>query len=37
VKPAHEAFEAGRFEDIAYFEPLYLKDFVVTASKKKIF
>ena len=37
VRPAHEAFEAGRFDDIAYFEPFYLKDFVVTASKKKIF
>ena len=37
VRPAHEAFEAGHFEDIAYFEPFYLKDFVVTASKKKIF
>lgn len=37
VRPAHEAFEAGRFEDIAYFEPFYLKDFVVTASKKKLF
>lgn len=37
VRPAFEAFGAGRFEDIAYFEPLYLKDFVVTTSKKKIF
>lgn len=34
---AEEAFEAGRFEDIAYFEPFYLKDFVVTTSKKKLF
>ena len=37
VKPAFEAFNAARFEDIAYFEPFYLKDFVVTTSKKKIF
>lgn len=37
VRPATEAFEAGRFEDTAYFEPFYLKDFVVTTSKKKIF
>ncbi len=37
VKPAHEAFRAGRFEDTAYFEPFYLKDFVVTTSKKKLF
>lgn len=33
---AQEAFDAGRFEDTAYFEPFYLKDFVVTASKKKL-
>lgn len=37
VKPAWEAFQAGKFEDVAYFEPFYLKDFVVTASSKKIF
>lgn len=37
VKPAYEAFQAGRFEDVAYFEPFYLKDFVVTTSKKKLF
>lgn len=34
---AQQAFDEGRFEDIAYFEPFYLKDFVVTASKKKLF
>ena len=33
---AQEAFDAGRFEDTAYFEPFYLKDFVVTTSKKKL-
>lgn len=37
VKPAYEAFRTNRFEDTAYFEPFYLKDFVVTASKKKLF
>lgn len=37
VTPAYEAFRQGRFEDIAYFEPFYLKDFVVTTSKKKAF
>lgn len=37
VKPAYEAFRGARFEDVAYFEPFYLKDFVVTASKKKLF
>lgn len=25
---AHEKFMAGRFEDVAYFEPFYLKDFI---------
>ena len=34
---AEEAFVAQKFEDIAYFEPFYLKDFVVTTSKKKLF
>ena len=34
---AQKAFEEGSFEDIAYFEPFYLKDFVVTTSKKKLF
>ncbi|MCF0174953.1 MAG: tRNA (adenosine(37)-N6)-threonylcarbamoyltransferase complex dimerization subunit type 1 TsaB [Bacteroidales bacterium] len=34
---AQEAIEEGRFEDVAYFEPFYLKDFVVTESKKKLF
>ena len=34
---AQKAFDEGHFEDIAYFEPFYLKDFVVTASKKKLF
>ena len=37
VKPAFDAFRAGRFEDTAYFEPFYLKDFVITTSKKKLF
>ncbi|MCM1150958.1 MAG: tRNA (adenosine(37)-N6)-threonylcarbamoyltransferase complex dimerization subunit type 1 TsaB [Alistipes sp.] len=34
---AQQAFDAGRTEDVAYFEPFYLKDFVVTTSKKKLF
>lgn len=33
---AHQRFEAGKFEDIAYFEPFYLKDFIVIPSKKKL-
>ncbi len=33
---AQQAFDAGNMEDIAYFEPFYLKDFVVTTSKKRL-
>jgi tRNA threonylcarbamoyladenosine biosynthesis protein TsaB len=33
---AHQRFEAGQTEDIAYFEPFYLKDFIVIPSKKKL-
>ena len=33
---AREAFEEGKFENLAYFEPFYLKDFVATVSKKKL-
>ena len=33
---AHQLFEAGKTEDIAYFEPFYLKDFVVIPSQKKL-
>ncbi|MFZ9672997.1 MAG: tRNA (adenosine(37)-N6)-threonylcarbamoyltransferase complex dimerization subunit type 1 TsaB [Flavobacteriaceae bacterium] len=29
------SFEAGVFEDIAYFEPSYLKDFIANKSQKK--
>lgn len=36
VRLAEEAFKAGRFEDLAYFEPFYLKDFVVIPSKKRL-
>jgi tRNA threonylcarbamoyladenosine biosynthesis protein TsaB len=32
---ANEAFDKDNFEDVAYFEPFYLKDFVVTTSKKQ--
>jgi tRNA threonylcarbamoyladenosine biosynthesis protein TsaB len=34
-KVADVAFAAGKFEDVAYFEPFYLKDFVLTSPKKK--
>lgn len=34
--PAERLFASGKFEDVAYFEPFYLKQFVPTVSKKKI-
>ena len=34
---AEAAFNEKRFEDLAYFEPFYLKDFVATVSRKKLF
>lgn len=34
---AQQAFDAKEFKDVAYFEPFYLKDFVTTVSKKKLF
>ncbi len=33
---AHEACVNNNFEDVAYFEPFYLKDFVFTTPKKKV-
>ena len=35
--PASAAYKEKRFEDVAYFEPFYLKEFVATVSKKKLF
>jgi tRNA threonylcarbamoyladenosine biosynthesis protein TsaB len=32
---AHERFTSGNFEDVAYFEPFYLKDFVAGKPKVK--
>ena len=31
---AQKAFEEGKFENLAYFEPFYLKDFIPTIPKK---
>nr|WP_299383344.1 tRNA (adenosine(37)-N6)-threonylcarbamoyltransferase complex dimerization subunit type 1 TsaB [Allomuricauda sp.] len=31
---AHEKFQKEQFEDLAYFEPYYLKDFVLQTKKK---
>jgi tRNA threonylcarbamoyladenosine biosynthesis protein TsaB len=35
-KLAYTAFDLQQFEDVAYFEPYYLKDFVITQPKKKV-
>ena len=37
LAPASAAYKEKRFEDVAYFEPFYLKEFVATVSKKKLF
>ena len=37
LEPAMTAYKEKRFEDVAYFEPFYLKEFVATVSKKKLF
>ena len=37
ARPAQRLLDEGRTEDVAYFEPFYLKDFVVTTSRKKLF
>lgn len=33
IMPALRKFKAGTFEDVAYFEPFYLKEFFTTAKK----
>ncbi|HZJ74566.1 MAG TPA: tRNA (adenosine(37)-N6)-threonylcarbamoyltransferase complex dimerization subunit type 1 TsaB [Perlabentimonas sp.] len=33
---ASRLFNQKKFEDVAYFEPLYLKDFIVTVAKNKV-
>ncbi len=37
LAPAVKAYKEKRFEDVAYFEPFYLKEFVATVSRKKLF
>jgi tRNA threonylcarbamoyladenosine biosynthesis protein TsaB len=34
---AEAAWQEKRFEDLAYFEPFYLKDFIATVSRKNLF
>jgi tRNA threonylcarbamoyladenosine biosynthesis protein TsaB len=36
LMPAMEEYKEKRFKDVAYFEPFYLKEFVATVSKKKM-
>lgn len=36
VMPTIHSFQKGIFEDVAYFEPFYLKDFVATKPRKKV-
>ncbi len=33
---AERAYRNGKFEDVAYFEPFYLKEFVATTPKNKV-
>ncbi|MFW6351790.1 MAG: tRNA (adenosine(37)-N6)-threonylcarbamoyltransferase complex dimerization subunit type 1 TsaB [Bacteroidota bacterium] len=33
---AYDALNRKQFEDVAYFEPFYLKDFIATIPKKKV-
>ena len=36
LAPALAAYRSSDFKDVAYFEPFYLKEFVATVSKKKM-
>ncbi|MEN8203297.1 MAG: tRNA (adenosine(37)-N6)-threonylcarbamoyltransferase complex dimerization subunit type 1 TsaB [Bacteroidota bacterium] len=36
IEPVLKRFTAHQFEDVAYFEPFYLKDFIATTPKKKV-
>jgi tRNA threonylcarbamoyladenosine biosynthesis protein TsaB len=36
AKLSEEAYRAGNFVDVAYFEPFYLKDFIATTPKNKL-
>jgi tRNA threonylcarbamoyladenosine biosynthesis protein TsaB len=35
-KPAYEALKQHRYEDVAYFEPFYLKDFLTSKPVKNV-
>jgi len=36
MTPVLDLYRKSEFEDVAYFEPFYLKDFVATKPRKKI-
>jgi hypothetical protein len=36
LTPALKSLQKKEFKDVAYFEPLYLKEFVIGISKKSI-
>lgn len=36
ISPILQRYELKLFEDVAYFEPFYLKDFIATIPKKKV-
>ena len=36
ITPILQKYKLKRFEDVAYFEPFYLKDFIATIPKKKV-
>ena len=35
AKLSHDKFKISDIENVAYFEPFYLKDFIVIPEKKK--
>jgi len=36
IEPVLKKYAKEQFEDVAYFEPFYLKDFIATTPKKKV-
>jgi tRNA threonylcarbamoyladenosine biosynthesis protein TsaB len=36
IKIAEEKYNNNEFEDVAYFEPFYLKNFIATVPKNKV-
>ena len=36
AEPACRAYKEKRFEDVAYFEPFYLKEFIAASPSRKL-